>query len=170
MTNVNSRIHIKRKAADVFDFIANPENNPQWQNGMQACEITSDGPLGIGSTYHQKAKFLAEQRRELLAESIDSIISADLRSKHLESSDITEDATFLRRAFLDTIGIPPSHNELAAFLNSSHPNRRAQWIDKLLADDRYADHWVSYWQDVLAENPGILKPKLNNTGPFRFWI
>lgn len=119
---------------------------------------------------HQKAKFLAEQRRELLAESIDSIISADLRSKHLESSDITEDATFLRRAFLDTIGIPPSHNELAAFLNSSHPNRRAQWIDKLLADDRYADHWVSYWQDVLAENPGILKPKLNNTGPFRFWI
>lgn len=58
MTNVNSTIHIKRNAADVFDFISNPENNPQWQNGMQVCEITSDGPLGIGSTYHQQAKFL----------------------------------------------------------------------------------------------------------------
>src|SRR5207249_2306470 len=32
------------------------------------------------------------------------------------------------------------------------------------------DHWVSYWQDVLAENPGILKPDLNNTGPFRWWL
>jgi hypothetical protein len=29
---------------------------------------------------------------------------------------------------------------------------------------------VPYWQDVLAENPGILKPDLNNTGPFRYWI
>ena len=58
MTNVNSNIHIQRSAAEVFSFISNPENNSQWQNGMQACEITSDGPLGIGSTYHQRAKFL----------------------------------------------------------------------------------------------------------------
>ncbi|MFN4260549.1 MAG: DUF1553 domain-containing protein, partial [Gemmataceae bacterium] len=34
----------------------------------------------------------------------------------------------------------------------------------------WADHWVSYWQDVLAENPGILKPMLNNTGPFRWYL
>src|SRR5207237_709221 len=48
--------------------------------------------------------------------------------------------------------------------------RRPKAIDRLLADERWADHWVSYWQDVLAENPGLLKPTLNNTGPFRFWI
>ncbi len=40
----------------------------------------------------------------------------------------------------------------------------------MLADPRWADHWTSYWQDVLAENPGIVKPELNNTGPFRYWI
>jgi hypothetical protein len=49
-------------------------------------------------------------------------------------------------------------------------NRRAAAIDRMLNDDGWADHWVSYWQDVLAENPGILKPMLNNTGPFRWWI
>ncbi len=43
-------------------------------------------------------------------------------------------------------------------------------IDRLLADDRWADNWVGYWQDVLAENPNLLKPTLNNTGPFRYWI
>ncbi|MCE9533623.1 MAG: DUF1549 and DUF1553 domain-containing protein, partial [Planctomycetes bacterium] len=43
-------------------------------------------------------------------------------------------------------------------------------IDRLLADPRWADHWVGYWQDVLAENPGLLKPTLNNTGPFRWWL
>lgn len=58
MTNVTSQVYINRLAADVFDFISNPENNPQWQNGMQSCEITSDRPLGLRSTYHQKAKFL----------------------------------------------------------------------------------------------------------------
>ncbi len=58
MTNVNSKIHINRPAQDVFDFISNPENNPQWQGGMVSCEITSDGAWGLGSTYSQKAKFM----------------------------------------------------------------------------------------------------------------
>ena len=43
-------------------------------------------------------------------------------------------------------------------------------IDRLLADPRWADHWMGYWQDVLAENPNILNPTLNNTGPFRWWL
>ncbi len=43
-------------------------------------------------------------------------------------------------------------------------------IERLLSDDRWADHWTSYWQDVLAENPSMLKPSLNNTGPFRFFL
>ncbi|HBL43030.1 MAG TPA: hypothetical protein DDZ90_06505, partial [Planctomycetaceae bacterium] len=34
----------------------------------------------------------------------------------------------------------------------------------------WADNWVGYWQDVLAENPNIVNPTLNNTGPFRWWI
>ena len=50
------------------------------------------------------------------------------------------------------------------------PQKRAQLIDRLLTDPRHADHWVSYWQDVLAENPRLVKPTLNNTGPFRYWI
>lgn len=58
MTHVTSTIHINRPAADVFDFIANPENNPQWQGGMVSCEITSDGEWGLGSTYAQQAKFM----------------------------------------------------------------------------------------------------------------
>ncbi len=58
MTHVTSTIHINRPAADVFDFIANPENNPQWQGGMVSCEITSAGEWGLGSTYAQQAKFM----------------------------------------------------------------------------------------------------------------
>src|SRR5207245_2509668 len=53
---------------------------------------------------------------------------------------------------------------------SASTSRRTRAIDRLVASPAWADNWVSYWQDVLAENPGILKPDLNNTGPFRWWL
>jgi hypothetical protein len=96
----------------------------------------------------------------------------------------TGDLDFLRRLSLDTVGVPPALDEIERFLswqqvdNATQPEqsqptengRRQRAIEQLLTDDRWADHWVSYWQDVLAENPNILKPKLNNTGPFRWWL
>jgi hypothetical protein len=47
---------------------------------------------------------------------------------------------------------------------------RQKTIDRLPNDPFWEGHWVGYWQDVLAENPGILKPDPNNTGPFRWWL
>ena len=80
------------------------------------------------------------------------------------------DAAFMRRAFLDTVGVPPTEAEARAFLDDGSREKRARLIDRLLADRRFADHWVSYWQDVLAENPNMLKPSLNNSGPFRWFL
>ncbi len=81
-----------------------------------------------------------------------------------------DEFTFLRRIFLDTVGVVPSLDEANAYLNDTSPDRREKLIDRLLGDQRWADNWVGYWQDVLAENPNLLKPTLNNTGPFRYWI
>ncbi|HIM31156.1 MAG TPA: DUF1553 domain-containing protein [Planctomycetes bacterium] len=91
--------------------------------------------------------------------------SAELRT----IPESLDDLEFLRRLALDTVGVVPSRKEIGEYLDQ--PAGRRRWaIDRYLSDPRWADHWVSYWQDVLAENPGILKPKLNNTGPFRWWI
>ncbi|MBI5768068.1 MAG: DUF1553 domain-containing protein [Verrucomicrobia bacterium] len=81
-----------------------------------------------------------------------------------------DDAAFLRRVYFDTVGVPPTEREVRAFLADRAPDKRTRVIDRLLADERWADHWVSYWQDVLGENPNIVKPSLNNTGPFRFYL
>lgn len=94
----------------------------------------------------------------------------DLRVSTLKMTPLTEDLTFLRRVMLDTVGVVPSEAEIQAFLEDDAPNRREEWIDRLLADPRWADRWMGYWQDLLAENPNILNPTLNNTGPFRWWI
>ena len=83
---------------------------------------------------------------------------------------LTDDLAFLRRVTLDTVGVPPSAAEIAAFAADASSDKRAKAIDRLLADPRAADHGMGYWQDVLAENPNILNPTLNNSGPFRWWI
>jgi len=101
---------------------------------------------------------------------IDAFIAAKLQQQRIEPAPLVSDGDFLRRASLDTVGVPPSLKEIEAFRAEAKSKRRAKTIDRLLDDPRWADHWIGYWQDVLAENPGILKPTLNNTGPFRWWI
>ena len=81
-----------------------------------------------------------------------------------------DDYTFLRRVYIDTVGVPPTAAEVADFLRDPSASRRQRLIRRLLRDERWADNWTGYWQDVLAENPNLLKPTLNNTGPFRYWI
>jgi len=83
---------------------------------------------------------------------------------------LTDDLTFLRRVTLDTAGVVPSESEIAAFRALPAATRRTATIDRLLADPRWADQWMPYWLDVLAENPNLINPTLNNTGPFRWWI
>src|SRR5262249_59476207 len=81
-----------------------------------------------------------------------------------------DDAAFLRRLALDTTGVIPDAAEVEAFLADRRPDKRERAVAAKLADPRWADGWMGYWQDVLAENPGILKPTLNNTGPFRKYL
>jgi len=80
------------------------------------------------------------------------------------------DTAFLRRAWLDTLGIPPSEDEIASFLADTNPDKRNRMIRRLLDDERCADHLVSEWLDLLAENPTLLNQSQGSTGPFRFFL
>ncbi|HEX4132376.1 MAG TPA: DUF1553 domain-containing protein [Pirellulales bacterium] len=94
----------------------------------------------------------------------------EFKLDRVELAPLCDDLAFLRRVTLDTVGVVPTLDEIRAFQADRSPRRREHVIDRLLADPRWADQWMGYWQDVLAENPNILNPTLNNTGPFRWWI
>ena len=94
----------------------------------------------------------------------------ELRAAELTPLPKTDDLSFLRRVTLDTVGVIPTEEEVREFRTDNDPERRSRTIDRLLDDPRWADHWVPFWQDILAENPNIVKPNLNNTGAFRWWI
>jgi cytochrome c553 len=113
---------------------------------------------------------LSEGDRQLLADWISQGASFASAGQTIEPTALTEDLEFLRRVTLDTVGVVPSAAEIEAFLAEDSTQRRERAVQRLLKDARWADHWTAYWQDVLAENPNILKPSLNNSGPFRYWI
>lgn len=94
----------------------------------------------------------------------------ELNVDRIHLTPLSDDLTFLRRLSLDTIGVPPTLDEIDSFLAAPSPDKRARAINRLLADPRWADRWMGYWQDILAENPNIINPTLNNTGPFRWWL
>ena len=101
---------------------------------------------------------------------IDRYLNARLEAAGEQPTPLAGDWEFLRRVTLDVIGTIPTPEQVEQFFGDSAPDRRSRWIDRLLASDGWADNWVGYWQDVLAENPNIVNPTLNNTGPFRWWI
>lgn len=101
---------------------------------------------------------------------VDDFINSRLAAADVKQNSLIDDYAFLRRLSLDCRGTLPTRVEIEAFQKLDATNRRAWAIEKFLADPGWADQNVSYWQDVLAENPGIVKPTLNNTGPFRTWI
>ena len=63
MIEVETTISVARSAADVFDFVADMANNPDWQRGMQSCRWTSEPPIRVGSKYDQVASFLGREIR-----------------------------------------------------------------------------------------------------------
>lgn len=101
---------------------------------------------------------------------IDRFLNVPLEAADDKPTSRSDDWQFLRRVTLDILGTFPTPDEVEQFFADASLSRRATWIDRLLASDGWADNWVGYWQDVLAENPNIVNPTLNNTGPFRWWI
>jgi hypothetical protein len=124
----------------------------------------------VGQAARLPGREQAGQAGRLSYESIDAFLDVKLAEKNITPAPITSDAAFVRRIYLDSVGITPTADEVLQFVSDKAADKRTKLIEKLLAHPGWADNWVGYWQDVLAENPNILKPTLNNTGPFRWWI
>ena len=107
---------------------------------------------------------------EWIHNDVDRFVHAGLSEAALTPNGLVGDLEFLRRLALDATGLVPSADQARWFLAQPPETRRTLAIERYVESPDWADSWVPYWQDVLAENPGILKPDLNNTGPFRWYI
>ncbi len=79
---------------------------------------------------------------------IDAFILARLEAKKLAPSPPADRRTLIRRATFDLIGLPPTPDEVDAFLADDSPGAFAKVIDRLLASPRYGERWGRHWLDV----------------------
>ncbi len=90
---------------------------------------------------------------------IDHFILARLAKENITPSPEAEKRVLLRRASLDLIGLPPTADEMAAFLSDSRTDAYERQIDRLLASFRFGEKWARHWLDLAryADSDGYEK-------------
>jgi hypothetical protein len=80
---------------------------------------------------------------------IDELNLARLDALNIPPSPPCDDATFLRRAYVDATGTLPGPDEVAGFLGDDDPEKRAKLVDRLLNSEAFVDYWSYKWSDLL---------------------
>jgi hypothetical protein len=102
---------------------------------------------------------------------IDNLVFNRLKESHIEPSELCSDEVFVRRVYLDILGILPKPSEVREFLPDNNPDKRSILIGQLLDRDEFADYWSMKWCDLLrvkAEFPINLWP--NAVQAYHRWI
>lgn len=88
--------------------------------------------------------------------SIDAHILAAQQANGLTSGKPTSKDKLIRRVYFDLIGLPPTPEQVAAFVNDASPNAFEKVVDELLASPRYGERWARHWLDAarFAESGG----------------
>jgi Protein of unknown function (DUF1549)/Protein of unknown function (DUF1553)/Planctomycete cytochrome C len=86
---------------------------------------------------------------------VDRILDAYLAGHKQSPTKPLDDGAFARRVHLDLVGLLPQPEALAKFLGDKSPDKRTQLVKSLLARDvDYAEHWLSFWNDLLRNDYG----------------
>ncbi|MEZ5965847.1 MAG: DUF1549 and DUF1553 domain-containing protein [Planctomycetota bacterium] len=103
---------------------------------------------------------------------LDRFVLAELEARGMHPSPPVDPETWLRRVTLDLIGLPPTLEELDAFLVDPSADARARVVDRLLASPHYGERWARPWLDLAryADTNGYEKDRPRSIWPWRDWV
>ena len=103
---------------------------------------------------------------------IDGFLAQGLTAKGLKPNGDAPKATLLRRAALDLTGLPPSDNDLQAYLADSSPEAWSKAIDRLMASPHYGENMAMQWLDFAryADSNGFQSDTQRTMWPYRDWV
>src|SRR5437773_2864924 len=104
---------------------------------------------------------------------IDAFVRARLAENALAPSPEADKRTLLRRVCFDLIGLPPTPEEMRAFLAEESPKAYEHVVDRLLASPRYGERWARHWMDAVhfAETHGHDQDRIRtNAWPYRDYL
>ena len=101
--------------------------------------------------------FIDDADRQWIATPIDAFILADLKFADLRPAPRADRRTLVRRLYYNLTGLPPTPQEIAAFLEDDSPDAWARLVDRVLASPHYGEKWGQHWLDVIrfAESEGF---------------
>src|SRR6266852_7176262 len=133
--------------------------------GLLAAAVLAGGGVDFTPAQRQYWAFQPVKRTEppaaknarLAATPIDRFILAKLESKGLKPNPPADRVTLIRRLSFDLIGLPPTPEEVDAFLADRSPNAYEKVVDRLLASPHYGERWARHWLDLarFAESEGF---------------
>jgi hypothetical protein len=103
---------------------------------------------------------------------IDSFILARLEKEGLKPSPEASKENLIRRVTLDLVGLPPSPDEVEAFLADRGPDAYEKIVDRLLASPRYGERWARPWLDLArySDTGGYIHDRRRSMWPYRDWV
>lgn len=142
---------------------------------MLSQDCTFRPPVIARPQHVTKARGIARRRtavdRPAARNFVDGFIFSKLDRDGVPAAALSSDAQFLRRIFLDLTGRLPSPAQIRDFLASEAPDKRAQWIDRLLDSPEYADKWTMWAGDWLQLNAeGIYVDPVSTRNQFHLWL
>src|SRR5262249_27775424 len=101
---------------------------------------------------------------------LDSFLLAELEKNKLSFSLDADRVTLLRRASFDLIGLPPTPEEIDAFLKDASPDAYEKQSDRLLQSPRYGERWGRHWLDIAgyADSEGVLAADVLRPNAWRY--
>lgn len=88
-----------------------------------------------------------------LSNPVDLFVNQYFKENNINWQLPVDDKTYMRRVYMDVIGLLPSPDELKTFMANTEPNKREQLVNTLLnKNEAYAQHWLSFWNDALRND------------------
>ena len=122
--------------------------------GLAADEPTDPGVFVRARATHWSFQPVREPKPPVVRNTawvsspLDAFILARLEAKGLSPSPSADRRTLIRRASFDLIGLPPTPDEVEAFVHDPSPDAYRRLIDRLLASPHYGERWGRHWLDV----------------------
>jgi hypothetical protein len=133
-----------------------------------------------GAVYQEHWAFVKPKRppqpsvknKDWVRNGIDAFVLARLEAEGLSPAPEADRAVLLRRASLDLTGLPPSPEEVDAFLADKSADAFEKAVDKLLASPHYGEHQARFWLDQAryADTNGYEKDERRTIWPYRDWV
>lgn len=145
-------------------FLSNNDNSAKiTESGLvtagargEAFVMARFNTFTVGSQVIVIPKGAAYQWPATIAEKnyIDTFVDAKLKKLRIIPSDVCTDEVYLRRAYIDVIGMLPTAEEHDRFVGDADPQKREKLIDELLGRKEFVDMWVMKWAELLQIRSG----------------